>query len=183
MAETSDIIQTADTTIAGTYQRFPVVLTRGQGCTVSDEAGNSYIDFVAGIAVCNLGHAHPDVAKAVAAQAETLVHVSNLYYTAPQVEAARRLVEHVLDQRAAAVAAVMSLDATNVFVTITAREMNPDVTIIARGENPRTEKKLLGCGADRVVLPTAIGAQKVAQLITRPTAENILEQLEDLHRA
>ncbi len=99
MAETSDVIQIADTTIAGTYQRFPVVLTRGQGCTVSDENGNSYIDFVAGIAVCNLGHAHPTVARAVAAQAETLVHVSNLYYTAPQVEAARRLVEHSFADR------------------------------------------------------------------------------------
>ncbi len=90
--------------------------------------------------------------------------------------------EEILEQagirRASAVAAVMSLDATNVFVTITAREMNHDVTIIARGENPRTEKKLLGCGADSVVLPTAIGAQKIAQLITRPTAESILQKLQ-----
>ena len=74
-------------------------------------------------------------------------------------------------------AAVLSEDAINVFVTITARAMNDDIEIIARGENPRTEKKLLGCGADRVVLPTAIGASKVAQLIIRPTAENMLEQL------
>ena len=82
-------------------------------------------------------------------------------------------------QRASTVAAVLSLDATNVFVTITARDMNPSITIIARGENPRTEKKLLGCGADSVVLPTAIGAQKVAQLITRPTAESILQQIKE----
>ncbi len=82
-------------------------------------------------------------------------------------------------QRASTVATVLSADATNVFVTITARAMNPDVTIIARGENPRTEKKLLGCGANKVVLPTAIGAQKVAQLITRPTAESILEQIQE----
>lgn len=91
--------------------------------------------------------------------------------------------EDILEQagiyRAASVAAVMSLDATNVFVTITAREMNPRVTIIARGENPKTEKKLIGSGANKVVLPTAIGAQKVAQLIIRPTAENMLEQLQD----
>lgn len=92
MVEASEVIRTTDAAIANTYKRFPVVLTRGQGCTVSDEAGNTYIDFVAGIAVCNLGHAHPAVARAIAAQAETLVHVSNLYYTAPQVEAARRLV-------------------------------------------------------------------------------------------
>ncbi len=89
--------------------------------------------------------------------------------------------EHVLEQagirRAAVLATVLSEDATNVFVTITAREMNAELMIIARGENPRTEKKLLGCGADKVVLPTAIGATKVAQLIIRPTAENMLEQL------
>lgn len=89
--------------------------------------------------------------------------------------------EYILEQagirRAAVLATVLSADATNVFVTITAREMNPDVMIIARGENPKTEKKLIGCGANRVVLPTAIGASKVAQLIMRPTTENMLEQL------
>ncbi len=89
--------------------------------------------------------------------------------------------EEVLEQagirRAATLATVLSLDTTNVFVTITAREMNPNLTIIARGENPRTEKKLLGCGASKVVLPTAIGAQKVAQLIVRPKAEQLLESM------
>ena len=78
---------------------------------------------------------------------------------------------------ASVVATVLSEDATNVFITITARDMNPDVMIIARGENPRTEKKLLGCGANKVVLPTAIGASKVAQMIVRPTAENLLAQI------
>ena len=91
--------------------------------------------------------------------------------------------EHILQQAgiryASTVATVLSQDATNVFVTVTARGMNPDVMIIARGENPKTEKKLLGCGANRVVLPTAIGAKKLAQLITRPTAENMLEQIQD----
>ncbi len=71
--------------------------------------------------------------------------------------------EETLEQagirRASVVATVLSQDAANVFVTITARAMNPDVTIIARGENPRTEKKLLGSGANQVVLPTAIGAK------------------------
>lgn len=89
--------------------------------------------------------------------------------------------EHILEQaglrHATVLATVLSQDATNVFVTITAKEMNPKLMIIARGENPRTEKKLLGCGADKVVLPTAIGAAKVAQLIIRPSAENLLEQL------
>lgn len=89
--------------------------------------------------------------------------------------------EHVLEragiQRATSLATVLSDDATNVFVTITARALNADVEIIARGENPRTESKLLGCGANRVVLPTAIGAAKVAHLIIRPSAENMVEQI------
>lgn len=79
--------------------------------------------------------------------------------------------------QASVVATVLSEDAPNVFITVTAREMNPGITIIARGENPRTEKKLLGCGADKVVLPTAIGAAKIAHLIARPTAENMLEEI------
>jgi acetylornithine aminotransferase len=78
---------------------LPVVLTRGSGCTVWDETGKAYLDFVAGIAVCNLGHAHPAVTSAVARQAETLVHVSNLYYTVPQAEVARLLVAHSFADR------------------------------------------------------------------------------------
>ena len=99
MTNDTETIQTADATIAGTYKRFPIVLTQGEGCTVEDQDGKTYLDFVAGIAVCNLGHAHPAVAKAVAAQAETLVHVSNLYYTAPQVQVARRLVQNSFADR------------------------------------------------------------------------------------
>jgi acetylornithine aminotransferase len=89
-----DIIHKADAVIAATYKRFPLVLTKGDGCTVWDTEGRSYLDFVAGIAVCNLGHAHPGIAKAVSNQAQTLVHVSNLYYTLPQTEVAARLVEN-----------------------------------------------------------------------------------------
>ena len=76
---TDSTIQLADRVIAGTYKRFPVVFERGSGCTLVDSTGKTYTDFVAGIAVCNLGHAHPAVAEAVRLQAETLLHVSNLY--------------------------------------------------------------------------------------------------------
>lgn len=80
-------------------------------------------------------------------------------------------------ERASALATVLSTDAANVFVTITARGLNPDILIIARGEEPSTEKKLLGCGADKVVMMTSIGAHKVAQLIIRPSAETMIEQI------
>lgn len=77
-------------------------------------------------------------------------------------------------ERARVLATVLPDDAANVFITLTARELNPDVEIIARAEYPSTEKKLLRSGADRVVLPAVIGGQRMAQLITRPGAEQML---------
>ena len=96
---TKKIIEQADTVIAQTYNRFPVVFTRGKGCTLWDTEDKSYIDFVAGIAVCNLGHAHPRVSDALAKQADILWHVSNLYYTVPQVELATWLVTNSFADR------------------------------------------------------------------------------------
>ncbi len=75
------------------YPRQPLTIVRGVGSWVWDEAGNRYLDCVAGIAVAVLGHAHPRVAEAISAQARTLLQVSNLYYTLPQLELAERLVE------------------------------------------------------------------------------------------
>jgi acetylornithine/N-succinyldiaminopimelate aminotransferase len=75
-----------------TYGRFDLDIARGSGSRVWDFEGKEYLDFGAGIAVCSLGHAHPEVAEAVTRQAATLVHTSNLYRTAPQAELARRLV-------------------------------------------------------------------------------------------
>ena len=89
---TTEIMAQADQVIAKTYKRFPIVLSKGSGCTLYDTDGRSYTDFVAGIAVCNLGHAHPAIAKALTDQAQSLWHVSNLYYTVPQVDLAAWLV-------------------------------------------------------------------------------------------
>ncbi|MDX9789088.1 MAG: acetylornithine transaminase [Desulfobacterales bacterium] len=94
-----DIIKQADTVIANTYQRIPIVIARGEGCTLWDTEGRQYLDFVAGIAVCNLGHANPKIAAAVAEQAKTLLHVSNLYYTMPQVVLASLLTENSFADR------------------------------------------------------------------------------------
>jgi len=76
-----------------TGRRLPVTFVRGEGCLLYDEDGKEYLDLVAGIAVNVLGHAHPDIARALTGQARTLVHTSNLYFTRPQVELARRLVD------------------------------------------------------------------------------------------
>jgi acetylornithine aminotransferase len=89
----------ADQVMAATYTRFPIAFEKGSGCKLWDTQGRAYTDFVAGIAVCNLGHAHPGIHAAVALQAETLLHVSNLYYTLPQVELASWLVENSFADR------------------------------------------------------------------------------------
>ncbi len=96
---TADVMKLADQVMAATYQRFPVAFEKGRGCKLWDTAGQAYTDFVAGIAVCNLGHAHPRVSAAVSRQAETLWHVSNLYYTLPQVDLAAWLVENSFADR------------------------------------------------------------------------------------
>jgi acetylornithine/N-succinyldiaminopimelate aminotransferase len=74
-----------------TYKRFPGVFVRGLGCSVWDEEGNEYLDFLAGIAVCQLGHCHPAVVKAIEQQARTLIHTSNFLLTPPQAKLAREL--------------------------------------------------------------------------------------------
>lgn len=85
-------IERADKVVMHTYGRQPLVLVKGEGCRVWDDAGKEYLDCLAGLAVVNLGHAHPEVAKAAAAQLTQLVHVSNIYYTTPMVELAEALV-------------------------------------------------------------------------------------------
>ncbi|MGB2841364.1 MAG: acetylornithine transaminase [Halobacteriota archaeon] len=73
------------------YKRPRIVITEGKGATVSDSFGNEYIDCVGGIAVNAVGYCHPKVVKAIKEQAEKIMHVSNLYYTEPQVELAEKL--------------------------------------------------------------------------------------------
>ncbi len=75
-----------------TYARQPITLVSGSGCWVTDDGGREYLDLVAGIAVDVLGHAHPAIAEALATQAATLVQVSNLYYTLPQLDLAEALI-------------------------------------------------------------------------------------------
>lgn len=94
MAQTrTDITELEHRYLMGTFKRLPITLVEGRGVTVRDSEGRLYLDMVAGIAVNALGHAHPAVAHALAEQARRLVHTSNLYYSEPQVELARRLVE------------------------------------------------------------------------------------------
>ena len=77
-------------------------------------------------------------------------------------------------ERAQVLATVLPQDTLNVFITLTARNLNRNLRIIARGEQPSTEKKLLQAGANEVILPATIGGSRIAHLITRPTTMNFL---------
>jgi acetylornithine aminotransferase len=95
----SEIRALADQHVLNTYARYPLALVDGKGCTLFDEQGKSYTDFIAGIAVCNLGHAHPGLAAVLAEQAGRLWHVSNLFYTLPQAGLAAFLTSHSFADR------------------------------------------------------------------------------------
>ena len=94
-----ELIASSEKNIIGTYRRQPVVFVRGEGAHLWDTEGKEYVDFVAGIAVCSLGHSHPKVVEAIRKQAGTLMHVSNLYYTEPQIRFAEMLVENSFADR------------------------------------------------------------------------------------
>lgn len=83
-----------DAAVMTTYGRFPLALVRGEGCRVWDTQGKEYLDFVAGIATCTLGHAHPALVATVTQQIQTLHHVSNLYYIPVQGELAQWIIDH-----------------------------------------------------------------------------------------
>jgi acetylornithine/N-succinyldiaminopimelate aminotransferase len=74
-----------------TYARRPITFVRGAGTRLYDDSGREYLDFLSGLSVTSLGHAHPVVADAIASQARALLHVSNLFYTQPQIELAEQL--------------------------------------------------------------------------------------------
>jgi acetylornithine/N-succinyldiaminopimelate aminotransferase len=93
-------IEKSDKYIMKTYSRFPLVPVRGQGCRLWDVDDKEYLDFLAGIAVNNLGHCHPRVVAALQQQAAELIHCSNLYQIPRQIELAELLCEHSFADKA-----------------------------------------------------------------------------------
>ena len=92
--KTNKLIEQSSKYLCNTYNRYPVVFSKGKGCKLWDVEGKEYLDFVAGLAVCNLGHCHPNVVAAIQGQAERLIHVSNYYHNEPMIELARLLCEN-----------------------------------------------------------------------------------------
>ncbi len=96
---TGELRLDAEQYLMNTYSRLPISIVRGRGSRVYDLEGREYVDFVAGIAVNLLGHGHPDLVLAIQKQVQQLIHTSNLYYTEPQVQLAKMLVEHSFAQK------------------------------------------------------------------------------------
>jgi acetylornithine aminotransferase/acetylornithine/N-succinyldiaminopimelate aminotransferase len=97
---TQELIGASNKYLANTYARFPMVLVRGRGVRLWDSDGKEYLDCVGGIAVDALGHCHPKMVEAIRAQAEILIHVSNLYHIEPQIRLAQLLCEQSFADRA-----------------------------------------------------------------------------------
>jgi acetylornithine/N-succinyldiaminopimelate aminotransferase len=89
--DSQNLMEKSQNHLCQTYNRYNLAIARGKGCYLYDEEGRQYLDFVAGIAVCNLGHCPMEIARVMYEQAQQLVHVSNLYYTEPQVRLAEAL--------------------------------------------------------------------------------------------
>ncbi|AJF05756.1 acetylornithine transaminase [Geoalkalibacter subterraneus] len=99
MSVSSEWIARGEIHIAATYARFPLVAQRGEGCRLWDVDGKSYLDFLAGVAVNNLGHCHPRVVSALQKQAAELLHVSNFYHIPQQIELAELLCSNSFGDR------------------------------------------------------------------------------------
>nr|MBF0220832.1 aspartate aminotransferase family protein [Desulfobulbaceae bacterium] len=129
MTSNQEIIAKSEAAFIGTYSRFSAAMVRGSGCRLEDAEGKSYLDFLAGIAVCSLGHCHPEVTKAICEQAKTLVHVSNLFHTIPQTELATLLVNNSFADR--------------IFFTNSGAEANEAAIKLARKYSPQGRYEII----------------------------------------
>lgn len=139
--------------------------------------------------VCGFGHVGEILAAKLAEQnypfvaidldPDRVAHARSLGYRTRCGSAAdEEVLRSAGVERAKVLATVLPEDADNVFITLTARGLNPDLTIVARGALPSTEPKLKLAGADRVVMPAAIGAVRIAHSITHPASEDYLDRAE-----
>ena len=91
--ETEKVVAMAKSHYTPNYRQAPIVLTRGEGVWVWDRDGKRYLDMIAGIAVCSLGHAHPRLVDAISRQAGALIHTSSLWHNEPAIALMEKLTE------------------------------------------------------------------------------------------
>jgi acetylornithine/N-succinyldiaminopimelate aminotransferase len=97
--QNTDLHLRSSRTLVPNYRPQPISIVRGEGCTVWDADGRSYLDLMGGIATTALGHCHPKVVAALAAQSHALWHITNLYSSEPQIVLAEKLVAHSFAER------------------------------------------------------------------------------------
>jgi voltage-gated potassium channel len=142
------------------------------------------------VILCGFGRIGNVLARELVRQAKAFVVVDNDPEVIEEATASKYLVvtgeaaeETTLIaagvERAAALVSSLPSDADNVFITLTARNLNSEIKIITRAEFPSSQKKLKQAGADRVVMPSRIGAHRMARMITRPTTANLMERVID----
>ena len=153
----------SDQVFIGTYTRYPAAMVKGCGCRLTDAEGREYLDFLAGIAVCGLGHCHPAVTAAICRQAGELTHVSNLYYTEPQTELAELLTAYSF--------------ADKVFLANSGAEANEAAIKLARirgGENRYKIISLTGSFHGRTLATVAATGQAKFQKGFEPMPEGFV---------
>src|SRR3954453_19873158 len=129
----SDVQARYAESMMNTFGPPKLVLTRGEGPYVWDDAGKQYLDLLGGIAVNSLGHAHPALVGAITEQLQTLGHVSNFFATDPQVSLAERLLSLLLGGRAASAASDQSRPPGKVFFANSGAEANEAALKLTRG--------------------------------------------------
>jgi len=129
MSKNAELKKRGDAVIVGSYARYPAAMVSGAGCKLTDADGKEYLDFLSGIAVCALGHSHPRVSEAICEQAKKLVHVSNLYYTEPQIELAELIVSNSFGDK--------------VFFCNSGAEANEAAIKLARIHSPKERYKII----------------------------------------
>ncbi|MFT5699773.1 MAG: acetylornithine/N-succinyldiaminopimelate aminotransferase [Desulforhopalus sp.] len=129
MSNNAELKERGDAVIVGSYARYPAAMVSGSGCKLTDANGKEYLDFLSGIAVCALGHSHPRVSETICAQAQKLVHASNLYYTMPQIELAELICQHSFGEK--------------VFFCNSGAEANEAAIKLARIHSPKGRYKII----------------------------------------
>jgi voltage-gated potassium channel len=154
---------------------------------------NTQIDQLNGhVVICGYGRLGAVLAKSLSASSAGFVLIEEDQARAAEARAQGYLciqgdatLEPVLIEagvaRASALTTVLSNDAQNVFITLSARALNPNLSIVALGELPSTESKLLQAGADKVVMPSHIGAERIAELLLHEESARIIDSLERSH--
>jgi len=175
--------------LAPTYARYPVEFASGAGCVLLDGDGVEHLDFLSGIGVCNTGHCHPAVVRAVQEQAGRLMHVSNLFTTAPMVALAERLVARSLGEGGAVYFANSGAEANEAAIKLARKARRGGEVVVVHGgfhgrtygalsATPQESKQAPFAPLVPGFVPVAPTAEAIAGAVHEGTAAVLLEPVQ-----